>query len=252
MRTTFPRLLRGNNLARRAATVALLIGCPLGSPQPVGAADVPEAELRRHGCGDCHRLDEPGPGERTLAAHEEREGPDLFYAGSKFRPEWLRDWLIEPTAIRPAGLHPARRTEASADGDVVTGEPFVHPGVSAEQVDAVVTALVALDAGSDRLPSDPIKPVAVPRALAELNFVKFKGCGSCHRTDDEGPPLSGPDLQRAYARLRPEYLVSYIAHPEEWDPVAPMPGYGLAPNDVGKLVEYLRLLDEENQDAKTR
>jgi cytochrome c1 len=67
-----------------------------------------------------------------------------------------------------------------------------------------------------------------------------------------GPPLSGPDLSDAFDRLRPEFLASFIAKPQAWDPVAPMPGYGLEPGEVGKLVAYLRLLSEEGHDAKAR
>ena len=237
-------------LARRAAVVSLLIGWVSGFPRPVHATDGPAADLRDFGCGDCHQLEEPPPEARTLKSYRERKGPDLFYAGSKFRPEWLRAWLLHPSVIRPAGLNPATRTTTFDAGDAVGDRPFAHPSVPADEIEAVVRALVALDAGRENLAGEAAKPVTVPRTLAELNFVKFKGCGSCHRTDDKAAPLSGPDLHRAYDRLRPEFLSSYIAHPENWDPVAPMPGYGLAPNEVGKLIGYLRILSEEDDDAQ--
>ncbi len=243
--------VRVSTIASRTALVGLLVGYLAGSTPPAHATDAPAADLRGLGCGGCHQLDEPPAESRTLKSYRERKGPDLFYAGSKFRPEWLREWLLHPTVIRPAGLDPARRTTTSAGAsDAVVERPFAHPSVPEDQIEPVVRALVALDALQESLAGEAAKPVKVPRMLAELNFAKFKGCGSCHRTDDESPPLSGPDLHRAYDRLRPEFLSSYIAHPQDWDPAAPMPGYGLAPNEVGKLIGYLRILSEEDDDAK--
>lgn len=206
--------------------------------------------LRSLGCGSCHLLAPPPAESRTLDAYAKRKGPDLFYAGSKFRPEWLRAWLLQPTPIRPAGLRPAERSRTTDAGDVlVDGAPEAHPSVAASNVDGVVKALVRLDWGRDRLAGAPSR-VAVPKALAEMNFVKFKGCGSCHRTTREQGPAAGPELADAYVRLRPEFLASYIASPQAWDPVAPMPAYGLEPAEVGKLVEYLRLIGEDDHGAK--
>lgn len=208
--------------------------------------------LGQLGCAGCHAVAAPAPGARTLAAYASRKGPDLFYAGSKYRPEFLRAWLEKPTSIRPAGLHPAEHTRTEASGDVLVdaGRDAAHPAVPPAQVDAVVNALQRLDWGKERLPKEPPAKVQVPRALAEMNFVKFKGCGSCHRTGAASPPVSGPDLFDAYARLRPEFLVSYVADPQAWDPVAPMPGYALPPAEVAKLVAYLQMLSEDGHEAK--
>jgi len=234
---------RGRNRVRIGALL-LALGVGASGPPVARAGDV--TALQKLQCGDCHRLTPPAAGERTLERYAARKGPDLFYAGSKFRPEWLRAWLVRPTPIRPAGLHPAERTRTSATGDTLAGgDPPAHPPVPKGRVDAVVQALEGLDWGRDRLAGGPGARPAVPRALAELNFVKFKGCGSCHRTAKDVPPRSGPDLFDAFARLRPEFLTSYIADPQAWDPVAPMPGYALDAVEVAKLVEYLRLLSED-------
>lgn len=222
------------------------------SPRASAAAAAKDADvLQQLGCPACHATAEPAPGTRTLAAYTARKGPDLFYAGSKYRPEFLRAWLVKPTPIRPAGLHPAERTKTEPAGDVlVDASPQAHPAVPPAQVDAVVSALQRLDWGKDRLPKEEPAKAQVPRALAEMNFVKFKGCGSCHRTADASPPVSGPDLGGAYRRLRPEFLTSYVADPQAWDPVAPMPNYALPPAEVAKLVAYLRMLGEDDHDTK--
>lgn len=241
---------RRRNRPPLAALLLSLGACCLGAPSAGRAADGPPAVLEELGCAGCHRLTPPRSEERTLERYADRKGPDLFYAGSKFRPEWLRTWLARPTPIRPAGLHPAERTRTTPAGDALAdAQPPAHPPVPAARVDAVVKALGSLAWGSDLLAKGPAARTPVPRPLAELNFVKFKGCGSCHRTAKTAPAVSGPDVHDAFDRLRPEFLASYIANPQAWDPVAPMPGYGLEPPEVGKLVEYLRLLSEDD-DAK--
>lgn len=233
-------------LARR-----LLLIAALASWAPPAAAKDTDV-LQQLGCTDCHAVAAPAPDARSLGAYASRKGPDLFYAGSKYRPEFLRAWLAKPTPIRPAGLHPAERTRTEANGDMLIDAErgAAHPVVPAAQVDAVVSALQHLEWGKEQLPKEPPAKAQVPRALAEMNFVKFKGCGSCHRTGAASPPVSGPDLFDAYARLRPEFLASYVADPQAWDPVAPMPGYALPPAEVAKLVAYLRMLSEDDHDAK--
>lgn len=201
-------------------------------------------------CNSCHRLIPPTPEERSVSDWYSRQGPELFYAGSKYRAEWLRAWLQAPERIRPAGLNPAQhiRTIDGADHlDASTLKP--HPIVSASDVDGLVKALLGYTWGSALLPGE-VKLTSIPWPLAKLNFLKFKGCGSCHRTSEKYGGISGPELYTVWERLRPEYLASYVANPQAWDPVAPMPGYNLPPTEVGKLLEYLRLLSEERRDDK--
>lgn len=216
----------------------------------IGNATFAESPLTRAECDSCHRLSPPSPEARNLQALAARKAPDLFYAGSKFRPEWLRVWLQDPQRIRPAGLDPAANAH-TVDGhdqlDPARLKP--HPAVPASEIEALVEALVALDWQSDRLPQE-VQLTPIPQMLAKLNFVKFKGCTACHRSSEDYGGVSGPELYTAWKRMRPEFLSSYIADPQVWDPVAPMPGYGLVPAEVGKLVHYLRLLSEERDGAE--
>ena len=48
-------------------------------------------------CGSCHRL-HPEDAEKVFTA------PDLHYAGNKFQPKWLKQFLKNPEVIRPAGF----------------------------------------------------------------------------------------------------------------------------------------------------
>ena len=213
------------------------------APGPARARE-PSGVLVESGCASCHRLEAPDPTEVTVEALSERRAPDLFYAGVKYQPEWLRRWLAEPVRVRPAGMFPAANTTPGGEGDDVVDESNLtpHAPVAAESLDAVVAALGDLRWGAERLAQPPPDVPAVPPVLAKLNFEKFKGCGSCHRTAPHVGGVSGPELYDAYDRLQAPFLWSYLGDPQAWDPVAPMPDYGLQEGEVGKLIAYLATL----------
>ena len=214
--------------------------CWLGLSQQAHADPLADA-----GCTGCHRIDVPEL-DVGIADWRQRKAPNLHYAGTKYRRQWLQSWLANPTRIRPAGLHPERHVVANAKGDEVdTASLPDHPSLSEGQITPVVDALMTLNWGQELLPEE-LKPVAVPKMLAQLNFIKFKGCGSCHRTTEKYGGMSGPELYTAWHRLQPKFLTSYIQDPQAWDPVAPMPGYSLPPTEVGKLVEYLKIIGKEH------
>ena len=73
----------------------LLLSCVFVSV--ANAADG-EAILKAQ-CAGCHHLD--GPAQTTLKALRERKGPDLSYAGNKYKADWMKRWLHKPQRIRP-------------------------------------------------------------------------------------------------------------------------------------------------------
>ncbi|MFA5549725.1 MAG: hypothetical protein WDA10_14370, partial [Porticoccaceae bacterium] len=87
----------------KTLTAALL----LGAVAPLAAAAAGDGEaLARDNCAGCHALERPdyqalGHGERAT-----RKGPPLYYAGNKFRAQWLEAWLQKPERLRPAGVFP--------------------------------------------------------------------------------------------------------------------------------------------------
>jgi len=81
-------------------------------------------------CGSCHQLDPPA--DPSLAARTQRKGPPLFYAGNKFRQDWLVSWLQKPSRIRPAGDYPPANIVAGEKGDRLDETSFEdHPALSA-------------------------------------------------------------------------------------------------------------------------
>lgn len=227
---------------RRASSLlmSLLTGYVLTLP---AVAD----PLTDYECTQCHRVTPPAA---AMNDWSKRTAPDLHYAGIKYRADWLKSWLSKPTRIRPAGFHPEHHTVASNEGDQVDAETLPeHPALMPDQVGPVVEALTALNWRKDRLPAN-VQPPSVPKMLAQLNFIKFKGCGSCHRSAPDYGGSSAPELYTAWHRLQPEFLWSYIDDPQAWSPGAPMPGYGLPAEEIDKLVAYLKLIGEAHSDEQ--
>ena len=51
-------------------------------------------------CGDCHLMTGPNT-DKTFADKLKHKGPDLWFAGGKFKKDWLTGWLKDPKPIRP-------------------------------------------------------------------------------------------------------------------------------------------------------
>src|SRR3989304_3425568 len=50
-------------------------------------------------CGSCHQIQGPAA-EKTFDDQLKKKGPELWYSGSKFKKEWLEEWLEKPATIR--------------------------------------------------------------------------------------------------------------------------------------------------------
>lgn len=207
------------------------------------AAAVAEgARLFREQCAACHATSEAGAGDwEALAA---LPGPDLSTAGSRFRREWLAQWLVEPERFRPAGFLPFRHTVVTADGDKIDrGSLPPHPTLDAPSAAAVADFLASLQA-----PEVPY-PIAEPSAAIrpEVQFHKILPCGACHRSAEGQGGVSAPDLGGASRRLRPEWLRSVT-----WDPRSRgsllMPRVPLRADQLATLAAYLEASPSEDGD----
>ncbi|MGA7751115.1 MAG: cytochrome C, partial [Gallionella sp.] len=98
-------------MVRHLALVVALLALPL----PVLAAD--GMPILQKDCVNCHNLKGPAP--QTLQTLWDRKGPDLFYAGNKYRNDWLVGWLQTPKRIRPAGEFYGKHIKPGAKSDEV-------------------------------------------------------------------------------------------------------------------------------------
>ena len=212
------------------------------------AADEGSAILAQR-CAGCHNLTGPAP--KTLKELWARKAPDLFYAGNKYRAEWLRAWLQKPTRIRPAGEFYADHIRSGEKGDEVdpsTLEP--HLALSAADADEVTEALMRLKPHDDLIAAEKIEPGSISKSMGEMAFDKFLGCMACHEIEPGVGGLSGPELYTAALRLQPAFIASYIRSPQAWDPKIWMPNKKVSDANIQKMVYYLAELAKGQGNAK--
>ncbi len=202
--------------------------------------------LLQKDCSGCHDLTGPAP--TTIAGVWQRQGPDLFYAGNKYKPAWLKTWLQKPVRIRPAGMYYGRHIKEGADGDVIDSTTLKpHPRLNGEQAKAVTEALMSLRAGSHLINEGEYKPGKISMAMGELMFDKFRGCLACHEIEEGYGGLSGPEVYSAGNRLQEDFMISYMRDPQAWDPRIFMPNKHLKDRDLQKFVHFFRALAAENE-----
>jgi len=225
----------------RPIVLLLLIGI---LPQFVAAADDGIAILNSQ-CKSCHNLDGPAP--TTLQGLRDRKGPDLFYAGSKYKPDWMIAWLQDPKRIRPAGMYYPDHIRPGPERDEIdtAGLP-VHPRLDATQARAVVAELMQRKDQKGRIKNGEYKPGSISLRMGEMMFDKFRGCLACHEIEPGYGGKSGPEVYTAARRLQEDFMISYMRDPQAWDPKIFMPNRQLKDSDLQKFVHYFRALSKEN------
>ncbi|SPE31455.1 Cytochrome c class I [Burkholderiales bacterium] len=225
-----------------------LLALALAAASGARAAD-PGADLLAQRCAGCHAL--AGPAPQTLAQLWARKAPDLFYAGNKFRAEWLRAWLQKPTRLRPAGEFYPDHVRRGAKGDEVDATTLApHVALSAADAGAAGEALMRLKAHDDLVAAEKIEPGTISKSMGEMTFDKFLGCMTCHEIEPGFGGASGPELYTAGQRLQAQFVASYIRSPQAWDPKIWMPNKQVSDANILKLVRYLTVLSKEPGDAK--
>lgn len=200
-------------------------------------------------CASCHNL--TGPAAQTLQEAFSKKAPDLFYAGNKYRQQWLIDWLQKPLRIRPAGMYYGNHIKPGVQSDEIdTATLSNHAALSKESATAIASDLMKLKPHDDLIAKEKIEPGSISKQMGELTFNKFLGCMACHLIEPEYGGFSGPELYTAATRLQPEFIASFIRSPQAWQPKSWMPNKHLSDVNIQKLVRYLESLSAENGNAK--
>lgn len=211
----------------------------------VSAGD-PEALLKER-CAECHALEAADYQALGIEARAARRGPPLYFAGNKFRRDWLQAWLEAPTRIRPAGDYPPGRVKRTDDGDRIDEAALeAHPALDATQAAEVAAQLMTLRPHDERLDAVAYEPGDISWRMGQMSFGKFNNCIGCHQDEPGYGGVSGPELYTAWDRLQPAFIASYIADPVVWDPHTLMPAAELNDATIQKLADYLKVIAEED------
>ena len=178
------------------------------------------------GCIDCHRVERPTDLEgETIEARLKRLGPDLWYAGSKFKKGFISGWLENPTKIRPLKFN---SVEESSEGG--------HMAMTAREggdVEAYLMTLTSPDVQAGVVEAEPNRK-------AFRLFSNRYACYACHRFtpgETELGGFTGPSLVGAGERLNPDWTYAFLSTPRAFEYVSPMPVFAGAIN--AKHMRYL-------------
>jgi len=235
---------RGVMALRRFTKYALCTALTVGIwsvPILSRGGEGPGMQLLESRCASCHNLTGPSP--TTLHTLWARKGPDMFYAGDKYRKEWIISWLQHPVRIRPAGMFYADHLKTGPKRDMVDESTLKpHMVLNASDAKLVADALMTLRAHDGLISKEHIPSGNISKSMGALVFDKFLGCIACHRTEPDYGGLSGPELYTAGKRLNPKFMASYIRSPQAWDPKIWMPNKHVNDTKIVQLVHYLEAL----------
>lgn len=203
------------------------------------------ASIVRDQCAECHAVERPdyealGPTERLM-----RKAAPLYFAGNKYREEWLLQQLQQPARINPAGYLPNASVVNTEAGDIPDDDSLQeHVSLSAQDAADVTEYLMTLRPYDDLLAQSNYQPGNVAMRMGMMDFRKFKGCDACHQDVAGTGGLSGPELHTVWQRLQPAYIASFLQQPTAWDPNSIMPVPQMNEQAIHKLVDYLKLIGE--------
>jgi cytochrome c551/c552 len=225
----------------------LIIVALLGIASPALAED--GAAILQKDCVSCHNL--AGPAPQTLKELWNIKGPNLAYAGNKYRKEWLVRWLQAPRQIRPAGEFYGNHIKIGDKHDEVDASTLKpHMALSKSDAVAVAAELMKLKQHDDLIAKEKIVPGKGTKMMDEMMFDKFLGCMACHQIEPDFGGMSGPEVYTAAERLQPEFIASFIRSPQAWEPKTWMPNKHVSDSSIQKLGYYFEEIATGASNAK--
>ncbi len=205
--------------------------------------------VKKYNCTGCHEIEGEGGDYRdVIIAHEgldeitakQLAPPTLQAEGARVYPDWLFDFLKNPSDIR-YGLKVRMPTFDMSDEEATT----------------LVKYFSALD--DEPFPYETLEPpmsTSTELRVGKQIFDELK-CESCHPSQGEiipeGSDKAGrPDLSLAKQRLKADWLIDWMKNPQTFQPGTAMPQAwplvggqhmavdGYADNDAEKQIQLVR------------
>ncbi len=205
--------------------------------------------VKKYNCSGCHEIEGAGGNYRdVIIAHEglgetvakQVAPPPLKSQGARVYPDWLFEFLKEPSDIR-YGLKVRMPTFSLSDDEATT----------------LVKYFSALD--DEPFPYETLEtptPTTADLRVGKQIFDELQ-CISCHPSQGEvipeGSDKAGrPDLSLAKGRLKPDWLMDWMKDPQSFQPGTAMPQAwplvggqymavdGYAGNDAEKQIQLVR------------
>ncbi len=224
----------GLSLLAAAVLFGFRLPVPDGRPQEApGGRELVEAL----GCGACHT---GVPGADSIRAVT----PPFGEGAPPTAPAYVFHYLADPQTVRP-DIGPARMPRYDlGERERVALALFVTNDREMRGVDDALREAMARHADADRAEG--------------ASLFETLNCGGCHLHPEAGSRVTAPDLSVTQLRVRPEWLVGYLADPVTIRPAGPVPGTGgQMPNfrldraEAAAVADYLLELDGPDPAART-
>ncbi len=178
-------------------------------------------------CTTCHRI------EGKPAPRRDKEAPDLIWAGNKYQPQWLENWLENPKQrFYPVGYdyNPKRKQ--------------THLALPAKTARAVVEYLTSLR--DSRIQEGIMKPGTTEQIQRGKKLYRQHACTNCHWTPANirrgytGGKSSTSFLQLG-TRLKADWVYRFNQNPNDFVPEsgAYIPKPPLPDSDIYAITAYM-------------
>jgi mono/diheme cytochrome c family protein len=187
------------------------------------------ATYERAGCYACHKT----RGFENLR----KPGPNLTRVKSKLSPEWVKNWIREPRAVKPATWMPQVWYNSNSNS------PQDAPRNEAE-INATVAYLFANS--SEFAPAVASPPRG--NAASGKTLVESVGCLGCHVVDEKDRSAVGPrrtfgqPLQAIGSKTSYEWIYDWVRDPKHYSPETYMPDLRLTDSEAADIAAYLSSL----------
>jgi len=185
--------------------------------------------LERAGCYACHKI----RGFEDLR----KPGPILTKIDAKLNPDWVKNWIRDPRAVKPSTWMPKVWYNSNTDSpeDAVRNEV---------EINATVAYLFANS-------EEYSVPVASPprgNAADGQQIVESVGCLACHLTSDTARDEAGPrrtfgqPLQNIASKTTYTWVYNWVRNPKHYNAATYMPDLRLTDADAADVATYLMTL----------
>ncbi|MDH5761795.1 MAG: c-type cytochrome [Nitrospinota bacterium] len=165
------------------------------------------------GCHGCHLVDG--------YQKERKVGPSLLRIASKVDSSWLVRWVKKPRNYLPKTRMP---NFSLSDEDTLAISAYIW-NVSEK----------GYQPAEKYQGGDPAKG---------KKLFETVGCQACHKVNGNGE-LFGPDLTNIGQKVNPDWLVSWIKNPDEYNPKSIMPNLRLTLEQATDIAAYLLQFDQK-------
>ena len=202
-------------------------------PHDVGAAfwdafSTGQIAYQQYNCTRCHAssLAERHAGFRKSTPLALRGAPRLDESGRRFSPEWIANWLVDPTRLKHGSVMPK----------LIPGD------------DPQMAVDLAAYLGSLNEPASPLVPVSArtdgddEAARRGSDLFEKLGCIACHRftEPDQNDEWRRESLHFTKAKYQPDALERFLLAPQRHHATSFMPDFRLSAEEASSLAAFIR------------